>query len=244
MKQTMVSTDDTLLPGGESRAAPGGSSTLIERAYWQIKEAILTHQLRPSERISEGRLTAQYGLGKAAIRIALARLAQEQLVIFRSARTQVVAPLTWAGIREIFHLRVLLEPDAAMQAAGRVDVNQLNELNRRCQERYTPGDAREELRFLLANQDFHLAIARSSGNERQARIIEQLHDSVARILWMALKIERRPEVWSHGHDEIIAALAAGNGQEAAAQAKRHLMEGQNVVMNVILSSPELRAEIT
>ena len=59
-----------------------------------------------------------------------------------------------------------------------------------------------------------------------------------------LKIERRPEVWSHGHDEIIAALAAGDGQEAAAQARRHLLEGQNVVMNVILSSAELRSEIT
>lgn len=227
-----------------SRDARGGSNTLIERAYWQLKEAILTHQLRPSERISESRLTAQYDVGKAAIRSALARLAQEQLVVFRSARTQIVAPLTWAGIREIFHLRVLLEPDAATQAAGRIDVGQLSELNRRCQQRYTPGDARDELRFLLANQDFHLAIARASGNERQARIIEQLHDSVARILWMALKIERRPEVWSHGHDEIIAALAAGDGQEAAAQARRHLMEGQNVVMNVILSSPDLRNEIT
>lgn len=222
----------------------GGAETLIERAYWQIKEAIITHQLRPSERISEGRLTAQYDVGKAAIRIALARLAQEQLVILRSARTQIVAPLTWSGIREIFHLRVLLEPDAAAQAAGRIDVARLNELNRQCQVKYTPGDSREELRFLLANQHFHLAIARASGNARQARIVEQLHDSVARILWMALKIERRPEVWSHGHDEIIAALAAGDGQEAAAQARRHLLEGQNVVMNVILSSPELRNEIT
>ena len=53
---------------------------LIDIAYSQIKEAIVLCDLAPGEEVSEGQLSSHFNLGKASIRNALARLAQEGLV--------------------------------------------------------------------------------------------------------------------------------------------------------------------
>lgn len=210
-----------------------------EVVYRRLKRAIATHELAPSQKISENLLVRDYGFGKAAVRAAIGRLTDDGLIVSRSPKLQTVAPLTMSDIRQTFHLRNLLEPEAARLAAGRANIERLRELNATCQQPYRFGDGEQEYAFLLANGAFHLAIAQAAGLPRLTHWITQLHDQAVRILWVSLKVENRPEVWSHGHDEIIDALARGSGDIAAAIAKRHLHAGQRLVFEILSSFSSL-----
>ena len=64
-------------------------------------------------------LALSLGLGKAPIRAALARLAQDGLVAAIARRGWRVAPVTLADVLDVFRLRRSLEPLAARLAAER-----------------------------------------------------------------------------------------------------------------------------
>lgn len=218
-------------------------------AYRRIKRAIITHDLAPSQKISENMLVEEYDLTKSAVRAAVTSLTFEGLIVSRSSKFQTVAPLTMANINETFRLRNILEPEAVRLAAGKADVDHLRELNELCQRPYTAGDRDDEYEFLTANALFHIAIAQGSGMPRLAQWIEQLHDQTMRCLWISLQVEGRPDVWSHGHDEIIDALEKGDGEKAVGIARAHLHSGQRLVFDILSSmtsvgSVDIRAPAT
>nr|WP_279391833.1 GntR family transcriptional regulator [Shimia aestuarii] len=219
---------------------PKAKERLSDVAYDAIKKDIITHRLPPQSKISEGRLVDSMGLSRAPIRSALARLQSEGFVYLQTSKTQLVAPLNLARCEEVFHLRNILEPDAARQAAGKVDAEELHRLNEACAKNYTAGNADEEYELLLANKEFHLAIVRASGNDLQAQFIERLQDIAMRILWVSLRVSNRSIVWSEGHLEIIEALIAGDGDRAYKEALVHLTNGQDIVNQILKHSSVLR----
>src|SRR3954454_10384406 len=84
--------------------------------------------LAPGAGVSEAQLVDAYGLSKAAVRAALARLRAEGLVVAEPRRAHVVAPLTMRDVLEIYALRLLLEPPGAEAAAGRMDRDEVARL--------------------------------------------------------------------------------------------------------------------
>lgn len=227
-------------PRKQETGSTRSDGALNARAYSEIKRGIITHRLKPSQRISETLLSDMFELGRASVRAAIARLIEDGLIVSRSTKTQIVAPLTFADIRETFALRATLEPEAARLAAGKADIAELRRLNALCMRPYRFGDAREELAFLEANRTFHMAIAEAAHSPRLTRWIGQLQDAAMRVLWVTLKVDGRPQVWSHGHDDIIAALEAGDDVAAAARAGEHLSKGQQTVFEVLLNAPDIR----
>jgi DNA-binding GntR family transcriptional regulator len=217
----------------------GNPRRLIDEAYERLKFEIVTLQLAPGEKISEAVLAARFELGTTPIRSAVARLALEGLIVALSERTNVVAPLTLTQIQEVFALRKLLEPHAARLAAGRIDPRELHALEEACQVGYTAGNIDEEYAFLVANRKFHVAIARASGSERLAAMVEQLEDAAMRILCLVLEIENHSEDWQHGHRDILEALVTGNGTRAAEIALAQLVESEELVTRVVLKSSML-----
>lgn len=216
--------------------------TLLAAARTRLRQAIITHELKPGSKVSEQMLVDRYGFTKATTRAAMASLVEEGLIITKSLRMQVVAPLTLADIRSIFHLRNLLEPDVARQAAGHVDIDELNRLNDAClaaQARPASGEA--ALAVLLANKAFHLAIAQAGQNERQYRWIEQLQNAVMRVLWFSLRPDKSENIWDDGHRGLIEALAAGDGNKAAEIALQHLHAGERQVFDGLSRLPDFSA---
>src|SRR5262245_53345201 len=94
---------------------------LGDQAYDRIKEDIVVCRLRPGAEVTEAGLAQHYELGLAPIRAALSRLSQEGLVNVIPRRGYVITPITIQTVKEVFDLRLLLEPAAARAAAGRVN---------------------------------------------------------------------------------------------------------------------------
>jgi DNA-binding GntR family transcriptional regulator len=212
---------------------------LGDQAYNLLKEDIVVCRLRPGAEVTEGGLAEHYNLGLAPIRTALSRLTQEGLVNVVPRRGYIVASITTQSVKDIFDLRLLLEPAAARAAAGRVDAIALRKLSA---GPYDQGVTARDLKFLKDNRNFHVEIAHASGNERMARILESLLDEMARLLHLGLFGRRDIDglrmdqaIQRQQHIELVDALVAGDRDAAEKAARQHVEHSRELVMNAVLS---------
>jgi DNA-binding GntR family transcriptional regulator len=196
-----------------SGAVPVVSGAL---AHDRLRRAIVRLQLPPGSAVSEQQLSERFGLSKAAVRAALARLRAEGLVLAEARRGHVVAPLTLRDVGEVYALRRLLEPPAAAQAAGRVDAATLDRLRAAVAAPVDVDDDASIDRFLDSNRAVHVTVAHAGGNRRLAAVVGRLLDDSERAIGIALRagaagrgLRVRDE-----HEALLAALAAGDGGEA------------------------------
>ncbi len=221
----------------EAAREPAAEPLLLnDRAYERIKHDIISCMLPPGSGISESQLGAQYGFGKAPIRMALQRLAHEGLVRAMPRRGYVVSPVTLQDIQDIFELRLMLEPQAARLAAGKVDASRLKLLDDVCRAGYRPGDIASTHRFLQANASFHVAIAQATGNQRLAHTIEALLDEMTRLLHMGLTSRDRTTEMQHEHGALVRALRRGDGTTAEQICREQIEAAREMVVNAALKS--------
>jgi DNA-binding GntR family transcriptional regulator len=185
-------------------------------AYDRLRRAITRLELAPGAAVSEAQLVDGYGLSKAAVRAALARLRSEGLVVAEPRRGHVVAPLTVRDVLEIYDLRLMLEPPATEAAAGLIAADELARLQELTEPPVDFDDPTSLDRFTSANRTIHLTIVEAAGNRRAAAIVERLLDDSERARRMALQagaasrgVRARQELQT-----VLAELQAGDGPKA------------------------------
>lgn len=209
---------------------------LSDRAYERIRHDIIGCVLAPGTEISEAQLCAHYKLGKAPVRMALNRLAHDGLVRAMPRRGYRVTEVTLKDIHDVFELRLMLEPQAARMASGRVDAQRLRALDEACRAGYQPGDTKSTWRFLEANKAFHVEIARATGNRRLAEAVEQLLDEMTRLLHLGLGLRNRSQEMSREHRSLVKALARGDGDTAERICREQIEAARGMVLSAILTS--------
>ena len=113
-------------PGGPSRAAGStvltgsvGAIPLRTAAVLEaITRAILTGELPPGRSLVETELAAALGVSKTPVREALKTLAGTGLVTMSPYRGATVRAIDDATARQIYDMRLLLEPEAVRRAVA------------------------------------------------------------------------------------------------------------------------------
>jgi DNA-binding GntR family transcriptional regulator len=209
----------------EPRLERGDRVTL---AYNKLRELIVAGRLAPGSRIIETAVAARLGVSRTPVRAALQRLQQEGYVMIASPGQQSrmsVTPLTQDDARELFGMVSAVEGLAANLAARRpaeerqVVAEELRALNGELLQAASSAHRDVNLVFEL-DQRFHRRLVEAGAGPR----LLALHDSFkpqseryGRIYSSALINEIATSV--DEHDDVIAGLAAGDG-EAAEQALR------------------------
>ncbi len=220
-----------------SQLSPGEAQPLNLTAYVAIKRDIVRCELKPGSQVSESALAERYRVGRAAVRTALNRLFQERLVQPVPRQGYVIAPITFKNVRDLFAVRLLLEPEAASLAATHASPLQLEELGELCRKaRYRLGDAASAEEFLRLNTAFHVGIARVSGNERLAAIIAGLLDEMERLFHFGLMLRDRNDEMYHEHNDLVEALTAGDAARSARVVTEQINTAQTMVTDALLSS--------
>jgi DNA-binding GntR family transcriptional regulator len=217
----------------------GQMTTLADQAYELIRSDIVLCRWAPGEDISEAKVVRRYGIGKASVRHALNRLFQDRLIRPSGKKGRIVAPLSFADIRDVFLLRCELEPFAARLAAGRIEGDLLFEMDEICRAGYAPGDIASVSRFLDANRRFHLGIASAAGSPRLLKVLEELHNEATRILYLGFRLKNRSEEWAHGHEALLDALMRPDPDEAARISRALLDNSFAQIREATLNSSKL-----
>lgn len=186
-------------------------------------------------------LVRQLRVGKTPVREALARLVHDRLVRSIPRHGYEVAPITLRDVQDLFGLRLVVEPAATQLAAGHVDAARLRRLDELCKAGYDVDDPSSIDDFLRANDELHATIARAGGNPRLAQEIERILDESERLFRLGLMLRNRTNEMAHEHQELVNALAAGDGDAARRIATKQILESQRMVMDALVASPTVLA---
>jgi DNA-binding GntR family transcriptional regulator len=188
--------------------------TATDGAYEHLKRLILTGALAPGEELREGALTESSGFGRTPVREGLRRLVQEGFVEVRPRQGYRVAVVTLTSVRDLFEMRLLLEPAAAELAATRASQEDLAALHDLAHESYVPGDPDSYERFLERNREFHVRVATAAGNERLASTLRVLLEEMQRLFFISLSGDGTAVELVHEHHELHDALLARDAARA------------------------------
>jgi DNA-binding GntR family transcriptional regulator len=178
----------------EVRRAP----PLAEQIYLRLKQLLRTGTFAPSERLVESALAQQLSVSRTPVREALSRLAADGFLETRGGGFQVVTP-TDGDMAEIFEMRRLLEPPAAVQAAQRGGADMHAQLHVALAQARASAEAGDVTAFAAANSTFREAWASRVPNKR-------LRETILRFNDQAGLVRRRTLVMPAARTEALAML--------------------------------------
>lgn len=189
-----------------------------------LRDRILSGQLRSGDLILEKELAAQLDMSKTPVREALALLCEEGLVQLFPRRGYMVRTLTVEETLDTFDLRLILEGAACERAASRVSADQIARLRDLARYDCCGGQklALDNADALTHSFDFHVLIARASGNAALAAHIEKLLRESRRITAIGF-------VYGE-HDTIVDALAARDAVAARRAMENHINSGREAAI--------------
>jgi DNA-binding GntR family transcriptional regulator len=190
--------------------------------YEDLRQAIVSGELLPGERLLEEDLGARLGLGRAAIRIALVRLEHDGLVQRERHRGATVRRVSESEAVEILEARAALEGLAARHAARNADdvaVGRLRGIVAEMQELREGGDL---LGVSNANARLHGLILEISGHQTARRLSETLSSQLVRFQYRTVLLPGRSEQSYAEHTDIVEAIAAHDPDAAEQAMRRHL----------------------
>ncbi|WP_043829865.1 GntR family transcriptional regulator, partial [Muricoccus aerilatus] len=195
---------------------------MADGAYAHLHEMLLTHRLPHDAPVSERNLAAELDISRTPLREALRRLEGEGLLERLPGGVLGVRRITVGEFLEIQQLRRLLEGEAAVQAAGRVDQGLLRGLRARiasllASSRPSPAQQQDRLAIDLA---LHRAIAAATTNATLARLLEDLRRRM--LLFATPRPAERLEDVCAQYEAIIDALAGADPEAARSAMTRHV----------------------
>lgn len=96
-------------------------STVTDALVDDLRAAILNGEFAPGEHLHQAQLAQRYGVSRIPMRDALIRLVGDGLIEIDQRRNARVTRLDADDVREIYQVRLALEPMAARRAVERID---------------------------------------------------------------------------------------------------------------------------
>jgi DNA-binding GntR family transcriptional regulator len=202
---------------------PHDVRSLRDRAYDDIREAILTGSLHPGERIKERDVAGQMGISTTPVKEALRRLEQDGLVVSQPRRGAVVGPLVVTPPEEILQIRADLEGYAARLAAEKMSRRQKEALVEELAELDALSVSAEDREAIAeASNAFHRSIRIGADNVFLERFLNTLapFDRTIRVRSTLDQAE-----WALDCDEhraMVDAILAGDGDTAERVMHEHI----------------------
>ncbi len=209
-------------------------ASLAEQAYARLRHDILTCILSPGQVVSERELARQYEMSKTPTREALSQVCHDGLMQRLPGRGYMVTPITIKDVRDLFDLRLILETTSAERAARHFSPAQIAALADMSSVSYCLDDPESHILFLQTNRNFHLALAEAAGNRRLVKMMEGLMIEMDRLFHLGLRLRDSSEEMKREHQEVVAALEAGDVDGVRDAITRQVMTSRDRILEAIL----------
>lgn len=142
--------------------------------YEELRSRMITGKIVPGVSLSTRGLAQEMGVSQMPVRDALSRLAAEGAVQIRSKRKIEVSSMTEERFADILGCRLLLEPEAAVQALPHITpalLKDLKAIDAALDHAMENGDV---IQYMEYNFRFHFGIYRANNRPTLNRLIEGL----------------------------------------------------------------------
>ncbi|MFT3963114.1 GntR family transcriptional regulator [Propionivibrio sp.] len=187
-------------------------ASLKQRIYDIVKDDIISGGYDHGHVLNERSLSDALGVSRTPIREALKLLETEGWIEYVPYKGAIVRRMSPETLKEIFEIRNALEVLSVGLAVQRMTPEAIAGLKDFLAQQRQLVEAEQPpiAQFINLDQDFHLTIARLSGNALLVELIEKLRDKARAIGTHALYAGNRRFLDTLAeHEEIILALLSG-----------------------------------
>ena len=200
-----------------------------------LRQAIITGEFAPGERLMEIALANRLGVSRTPVREAIIKLELEGLVVMIPRKGAEVAKITEKDLRDVLEVRSSLEELAAELAAERMNDEVKEKLEKALKEFEEAIESDDNAAIADSDVDFHDVIFEATGNARLIQIINNLREQMYRYRLEYVKDTEYHTVLLNEHRELAKAMVEGRKEDARKIMKRHI---DNQEMTVIRNIKE------
>lgn len=199
---------------------------LSYEVYKRLKTMILSNDFQPGEKLKQEHIAQMFGVSRMPLHKAFQMLENEMLVENLPRRGFYVTKIDYALMLDAFECREALEGIAIRRATLKITREDLNFL----QGLFAPFNPKniDEKQYVVADQEFHNAILRISGNQvlQKFEVIKNITSQTYRGGLIRSPQETLPE-----HLAIINAMEKGDAERAEILIREHSRKTQALILS-------------
>lgn len=212
---------NTINTNGIDMYKENNKASISEKVYDHLMQMVLSMEMKPGAKISEEKISKEFGCSRAPIREALKRLSHEGVVNLYPKRYAEVGNYSDDLIKQIGVVRVFMDIMAiklVMIFGSNADIMKMREHADQCLEAAERGDTALRIR---KDCDFHLELSKISKNQQLCKFANELYIRIEFIqATRYVSLENPQEQWRQ-HCEIIDLLLNRDEMKAIELIARH-----------------------
>ena len=197
-----------------------------DEVYDLIRQAIISGQYRPGDKLPEEELAEELGVSRTPVREALRKLEVENFVQHFSHRGVVVSQVNTAEILDLYEVRTHLECMLIRKAAQRATAADIVLLRKKLDQ----ADAAQTVsRRLEAVEEFNDLLLRLSGSQQVLELQKRTREMLQRAVVSGHADPVRSKTAAAEHRAIVDALEARDPDLAERLVREHLSNSSGLI---------------
>ena len=191
-----------------------------------LRQAILTGEMEPGERLMEIQLANKLGVSRTPIREAIRKLELEGLVIMIPRKGAEVAHITVKDMRDVLEVRSTL----ACKNVTAEHIEELKTANRVFEAAIVSKDV---VAIVNADVAFHNIIYSMTDNQRLIQLINSLSEQMYRYRLEYVKDARTHSILISEHNDIIKQLSDKDVEKAKVIVRQHVNNQEKGIIRLL-----------
>lgn len=182
---------------------------LVDVAYREIKNAILSHVFKPGECLSTNLMAETLNMSRTPIREALNMLVSEGLIEIHNGVGIYVKGVSLKYIVELYEVRITLEVMAIESAFDKIEASCLEDLYSKWMALKIKHSNDEPLDLLAVSEldnETHLTLISYCENEYLKQLLSEIYSQVRRIQYMSAKALGDLHITIDQHFELLDSI--------------------------------------
>ncbi|CAN5839586.1 MAG: GntR family transcriptional regulator [Actinobacteria bacterium] len=209
------------------------AQSLSDRAYYAIRELIVTLELAPGSIVSERELQDRLGVGRTPVREALQRLEGERLVEVYPRRGIFVSNVNVLDLAVLSEVRGVLESFGARLAAERATAADRETTVALIADLHDLTATADERLLIDLDQRIHRHIYHCTHNAFLETTLDGYYMLTLRIWFLVLNRVARLEEAVKEHLALLEAIRDGDPERAEAAMQRHVENFEQAIRRVL-----------
>lgn len=198
-----------------------------------LRQAIITGEFAPGERLMEIALAERLGVSRTPVREAIRKLELEGLVVMIPRKGAEVAQITEKDLRDSLEVRCNLEELAVKLACERI-TGEGEEKLKLALENFKQAVEKQDFQNIVDSDiAFHDVIFEATQNHRLMQIASNLREQVYRYRVQYIKDDKLHPVLEEEHRMIVDYILKKDVQNAVNTMKKHIINQEEGVIKKI-----------
>ena len=198
-----------------------------------LRQAILTGDLKPGERLMEIHLANRLGVSRTPIREAIRKLELEGLVTMIPRRGAEVAQITEKSMNDVLEVRRALDTLCVELACERISEEEIKNLKAACDQFERAVRGKDAKKIAQADVELHDIILKATGNQRLIQLVNNLSEQMYRYRYEYIKDSSQHGRLIEEHRVIYESIVKRDKATATRAAKVHIDNQEKAIIRQI-----------